>query len=589
MARVYDILPAGEKQAARVVTAERGRGRHARPVRAGAGLPRSHVLSADRSYADWWPHHEPTGTVIFVGYTRQALEPYCDAMGPIAILGNDRNIRNEAFESTISVCNVMKVTSSALGGPVPVELSREYDDPSDSAVAWRAMTARGILSYGAYLPYRRLDRAEIRAVAGTGGGKGTRTVASYDEDSTTLGVAACQALAAAPGGVRPGALWFATVSPAYLDKTNATAIHAALRLPDDAAVFDAVGAVRSALGALRAGLAGPGPALVVAADIRTGRPGSPDEAEGGDAGAALLVGSDADGPLVAEVLGTASATEEFLDRWRVPGESHSRRWEERFGEGRYAALGARAWDDGLKAAGVLPEQVDRVVIAAAHGRPPPRWPAAWGWAIAWCPASMPPWASPAQPIPVCCWPTRSTAPQRAKSSCWWCWPTGPTSWCCGRPMPWPRPARPSAWPTRWRRAPRCPTARRWPGGAAPAGRAAAPARAGLALGVRRARSAAWKFGLVGTDERPLADIRGTIVTYTVDRLAYSPSPPVVFAVVDFDGGGRLPVELTDVDAADVAIGGRVEMTFRRLFTADGIHNYFWKARPVREGLREGSA
>jgi hydroxymethylglutaryl-CoA synthase len=27
---------------------------------------------------------------------------------------------------------------------------------------------------------------------------------------------------------------------------------------------------------------------------------------------------------------------------------------------------------------------------------------------------------------------------------------------------------------------------------------------------------------------------------------------------------------------------RVEMTFRRLFTADGIANYFWKARPLRE-------
>ena len=25
----------------------------------------------------------------------------------------------------------------------------------------------------------------------------------------------------------------------------------------------------------------------------------------------------------------------------------------------------------------------------------------------------------------------------------------------------------------------------------------------------------------------------------------------------------------------------VEMTFRRLNTADGIANYFWKARPVR--------
>ena len=23
------------------------------------------------------------------------------------------------------------------------------------------------------------------------------------------------------------------------------------------------------------------------------------------------------------------------------------------------------------------------------------------------------------------------------------------------------------------------------------------------------------------------------------------------------------------------------MTFRRLFTADGIHDYFWKAKPVR--------
>jgi uncharacterized OB-fold protein len=81
----------------------------------------------------------------------------------------------------------------------------------------------------------------------------------------------------------------------------------------------------------------------------------------------------------------------------------------------------------------------------------------------------------------------------------------------------------------------------------------------------------------------MADARGTIVTFTVDRLAYSPSPPVIFAVVDFDGGGRLPVELTDVDEDDVAIGGRVEMTFRKVFTADGIHNYFWKARPVRAG------
>jgi uncharacterized OB-fold protein len=76
-------------------------------------------------------------------------------------------------------------------------------------------------------------------------------------------------------------------------------------------------------------------------------------------------------------------------------------------------------------------------------------------------------------------------------------------------------------------------------------------------------------------------VAATVVTFTIDRLAYSQSPPIVFAVVDFDGGGRFPVELTDVDADAVTIGTRVEMTFRRLFTADGIHDYFWKARPIR--------
>jgi uncharacterized OB-fold protein len=78
----------------------------------------------------------------------------------------------------------------------------------------------------------------------------------------------------------------------------------------------------------------------------------------------------------------------------------------------------------------------------------------------------------------------------------------------------------------------------------------------------------------------LADVPGTIATYTLDRLAFSLHPPVVVAVVDFDGGGRFQCELTDVDPSAVAIGQRVEMTFRRLFTAEGVHNYFWKAKPI---------
>ncbi|HTT87332.1 MAG TPA: OB-fold domain-containing protein, partial [Acidimicrobiales bacterium] len=85
---------------------------------------------------------------------------------------------------------------------------------------------------------------------------------------------------------------------------------------------------------------------------------------------------------------------------------------------------------------------------------------------------------------------------------------------------------------------------------------------------------------------PEAETLATIATYTVDRLIYSESPPVIFAVLDFDGGGRFPCQLTDCDVDDVEVGTRVEMTFRRLFTADGIHNYFWKARPI--GVKESS-
>ena len=85
------------------------------------------------------------------------------------------------------------------------------------------------------------------------------------------------------------------------------------------------------------------------------------------------------------------------------------------------------------------------------------------------------------------------------------------------------------------------------------------------------------------EQVPMADTLGTVASFTIDRLVYSLSPPVVFAVVDFDGGGRAPLELADVDPVDVVEGMRVEPTFRRLYTAEGIHNYFWKVRPVRNG------
>ena len=67
-----------------------------------------------------------------------------------------------------------------------------------------------------------------------------------------------------------------------------------------------------------AALASRGTQLAVASDLRSGRPGSADEAAGGDGAAALLVGSEgaeeAGPPLLAALIGRSSTTEEFLDR-----------------------------------------------------------------------------------------------------------------------------------------------------------------------------------------------------------------------------------------------------------------------------------
>ena len=175
------------------------------------------------------------------------------------------------------------------------------------------MPTRGILAYGAYLPYWRLNRASIAEVTGTTAGRGHRSVASFDEDTTTMGVEATRT-ALAGGALAPEALWFSTVAPAYLDKTNATAIHAALRFDAAIPAVDFGGAARSAVGALRAALGSPSRTLVVASDLRVGRSGGSEESEGGDAAVAVLVGSGDEGPLLAEYLGGAAATAEFTDR-----------------------------------------------------------------------------------------------------------------------------------------------------------------------------------------------------------------------------------------------------------------------------------
>jgi 3-hydroxy-3-methylglutaryl CoA synthase/uncharacterized OB-fold protein len=466
---------------------------------------------------------------------------------------------------------------------------------------------RGIIAAGGYVPYRRLDRSQVAATFGSGGGRGARAVASYDEDTTTMGVEAGRFALRGAGDARPDALWFATANPAYLEKTNATAIHAALRLDQAVPALDTGGAVRSGVGTLRAALDHTGAVLVVASDLRTGLPTSADESGGGDGAAAVLVGDEGIGRVIAEYLGGASATEEFVDRWRLPGEPVAKQWEERFGETKYVPLGEQAWNAALKAAELTADAVDRLVMTGVHPRAARSLSGRLGvdkeklgddlaGTVGNTGTAHPSLllisaledASPGDVIGVVALadgvevlffratdavssytPALPVAAQVA----------GGGELAYGKFLAWRQmvtldpPRRPE------------------------------PERISAAVA---GRTEEWKYAFVGSRDRstgalhlpparvsreggaqddmesaPMSDVAGTIATFTVDRIAYSPSPPIVFAIVDFDDGGRLPVELTDVDADGVKMGDRVELTFRKLFTADGIHNYFWKARPIR--------
>jgi len=371
--------------------------------------------------------------------------------------------------------------------------------------------------------------------------------------------------------------------------------------------FDMMGSARSGAGALAAALGGSSPWLVAIADVRSGLAGGGDEAGNGDAGVAFAIGSDEDGPVIAEFIGGASSSAEFLDRWRTVGDSRSKIWEERFAEAAYDPVIKECVEGVYANAGITPDQVDVVVMtglaeravrsAARYvGVAPDRYADTMADTVGNTGAAHAGLmltgalekASPGQTILVInaadgCdaavfrttdaiagyQPARSLADQIA---------SGNDGLDYAKFLTWKGMLT--------REPPRRPD----------------PDRPG---GPPMLRSQDWKFAFVGTEctacgarhlpparvcvkceavdqmsRVRLADVQATIATFTIDRLAFSLSPPVVSAVADFDGGGRYPIEMADVDPASVKIGDRVEMTFRNLYTADGIHNYFWKARPV---------
>ncbi len=473
----------------------------------------------------------------------------------------------------------------------------------------------GIVSWGVYLPYWRLERKAIGQAFGSGGGRGTRAVASYDEDTTSMAVEAGRRALAAAGTPEPADLFFSTPAPAYLDKTNATTVHAGLGLAAGSGAYDLCGSVRSGWAAMQlAALAGArAPALAVVSDLRTGLPSGPDETQGGDGAVAFVFASEGG---VTEQLGHASATDEFLDRWRVPGETASRQWEDRFGEEAYLPLARSAFDRALKDAGVAIADIDHLIVTGLQAR-----------AVAGLKKSF---GVPADRVV----PDHAGVVGNLGSA--------QTGVLLADVLERATPGQvivvveladgADAVVLRTTNALAAVQQARREAGLRAVATLVAEGRSDLAYAVflswrgmlhreppRRPdperpdapashRTEGWKFGFNASrctacgfrhlpptriclscraidqmEPERMADLEGTVATFTIDRLAFSLSPPMVGAVIDFDGGGRYRGEMTDVDPDAVAVGTRVAMTFRRLYSTDGVHNYFWKARPVSDG------
>jgi 3-hydroxy-3-methylglutaryl CoA synthase len=451
------------------------------------------------------------------------------------------------------------------------------------------------------VPYFRLTRAVI------GAGKGERAVASYDEDSVSMAVEAARD--AVRGGVAVDALLFATTSPPYAEKLNAATVQAALDLPEQIASFELGSSTRMGLSALLLGLdlASAGRrALVCAGDVVVGAPGGGRESQGGDGGAAFVTGPDNEA--IARVLGRASSTIEILDVWRLPEDRFAKQWEERFIADTMGPPIAETVQRALQQAGVEASTLATVILDGTNARSMANLPkllglkpeqladtlaanvgrtgaAHAGLLLARALDS----AKPGDRILVVCeadgvdalvlevtdkikdllpahkvdrWISSKRNDLAYNSYLKW---RGILPF---EPPRRPDPERPAAPPMRrherWKlafvgsRCTKCQT------GHLP------PQRVCVKCGA-----------IDEMREERYADTSCRITTYTLDYLAYSLQPPVVVAIADYEGSGRFGCELTDVDPKEVAIGNQLEMTFRRLYTAQGVHNYFWKARPMR--------
>lgn len=470
-----------------------------------------------------------------------------------------------------------------------------------------------VSSIGTYLPRLRLSRASMAAatgwLSGAGVGKGSRTLAFWDEDSLTMAVAAARDCLAHHhhSGTGLNALTFATTSPIFNAPQTGALLHAALRLDPSCIVQDHGGTPRATLTALHAALESGKPALIAGADLAVEPTGSAAEQRLGDGGAAILVGI---GEPLLNYRGGVSISSPFVDRYRATGDHAPVNWEERWvrEEGLLGHVPA-AIAEALKHAKLTASDIQHLVLPSpvAGGAKAVADKAGLSEAqiaadlIAECGdtgaahalmmlAATLSAVKPGERILLAQFGQGATVLIfEATAAITHFRASLPHQMAHGIPetaylklpvfrgqLDWERGLRGragvnEALTTAYRRAD---ALLGFVGGRCrETGAVQFPlSRLGVAEGLHLDTQEPW----------PLADRLGTVITTTADRLAFSRSPPNCYGLVDFDGGGRLMMDFTDPDAEALAIGALVSFVFRvkDIDEATGWRRYFWKAVSV---------
>ncbi|MBA2919522.1 3-hydroxy-3-methylglutaryl CoA synthase [Sphingomonas sp. MAH-20] len=479
------------------------------------------------------------------------------------------------------------------------------------------MNETGILAFGAYIPRRRLQRAAVHAAntwfaPGLAGlARGERAIANWDEDSITMAVEAARDCLTGFDRAGVEGLTLASTTLPFADRLNAGAVKEALNLSDDIAASDATGSLRAGTSALIQALDSGRTRLVAAADLRKARAASEAELTYGDAAAAVLVGQ---GEPIARVLHTYSGTVDFVDHFRQSDQPYDYGWEARWirdegytkllGGAIAAALGgaglngdairhaaipvtAKGVAEGLaKKAGIGADAVldplgatvgdsgaahPLLLLCAALERARP------GERILV--------AGFGQGTDVLLLEATDTLPRLVSRK-------GVRGHLADRQQ--------DSNYMRFlfhrgvldmERGMRAEMDQKQPGTTLYRNRKAV---LGL-VGGRDVKTGTVQFpkseiGVNPNDrstgrqeDHPLAESRARIVTYTADRLTYSPDPPTYYGTIDFDGGGRMVAEFAEVTAEDVEVGAEMRMVFRIKAKDESRHftKYFWKAVPVR--------